>query len=194
MIIKTPTFLTSVADNRNLVKSDLPQIAISGKSNVGKSSFINMLTGRRKLAKTSSTPGRTRLINYFNIDEKFLLVDLPGFGYAKVAKTEKEKWGELIEGYILNEQKLKRIIHLVDCRHEPGDNDYMMVNFLYHNQIPFNIVLTKADKITRSAQLNQKKMIARSFKMTENDIILTSSETKQGKEEVLKLIESIISE
>ena len=126
----TPTFITSVASLDKLYKTDKPIIAIVGKSNVGKSSVINMLASNNKLARTSVTPGRTRLINYFDFGD-FVLADLPGYGYAKVSKQEKEKWATLLESFILNE-KLSLIISLVDIRHDPTEDDLMMINFLYH--------------------------------------------------------------
>lgn len=192
MNIVNAQFVTSVSNKNNILKTTLPEIAISGRSNVGKSSFINMLANRNKLAKTSQTPGKTRLINYFNFDNKFMLVDLPGFGYAQISKQEQIKWGELIEGYLLESKNLKRVLQLVDIRHLPTANDIQMVNFLYYNNIPFNVILTKADKLSATQIIKQREVISRALKMTPNDVYVTSSLKKTGKEEVLTLIENII--
>lgn len=192
MNILKAEFVTSIANKKNILKTDLPEIAISGRSNVGKSSFINMIANRNKLAKTSSTPGKTRLINYFNFDNKFMLVDLPGFGFARISKEEQFKWGELIEGYLKESENLKRVLQLVDIRHLPTANDIQMVNFLYYNNIPFNIILTKADKLSSTQIQKQREVISRALKLTPNDVYVTSSLKKKGKDEVLSLIENII--
>ena len=128
MKITTPKFVTSVASEKNFLKTDKPIIAVAGKSNVGKSSLINMLAGMKKLAKTSNTPGRTRLINYFDFGA-FMLVDLPGYGFARVNKEEKQKWGKLMEGF-LSSQKIALLLSLVDIRHDPTADDVMMINYL----------------------------------------------------------------
>lgn len=192
MNIVNAQFVTSIANKKNILKTSLPEIAVSGRSNVGKSSFINMLANRNKLAKTSSTPGKTRLINYFNFDNKFMLVDLPGFGYAQISKEEQIKWGELIEGYLKESENLKRVLQLIDIRHLPTANDIQMVNFLYYNNIPFNVILTKADKLSKTQIAKQRDVISRALKMTANDVYVTSAVKKNGKEEVLALIENII--
>ena len=186
MIKKSPTFITSVASFDKLYKTDKPIIAIVGKSNVGKSSIINMLAGNNKLARTSVTPGRTRLINYFDFND-FVLADLPGYGYAKVSKEEKEKWATLLEGFIVNE-KLTLVISLVDIRHDPTEDDIMMINFLYHYQIPFVIVVTKADKLTKSQIKPQINKIASKLKVGIMDITASSAEKGIGKTEIFNLI------
>ena len=148
MKITNAEFITSVADKNKFYKTEKHIIAVAGKSNVGKSSLINMLANRKKLAKTSVTPGRTRLINYFDFGE-FVLADLPGYGYAKVSKEEKKKWANLLETFLATE-KITLLISLVDIRHKPTEDDKMMVNYLYHYQIPFVLVATKADKLGKT--------------------------------------------
>lgn len=191
MKITNATFITSVANKKNFYQTSKPLICIAGKSNVGKSSLINMLAGQNKLAKTSVTPGRTRLINYFDFGS-FVLADLPGYGYAKVSKEEKEKWGELLEEF-LKTQNIKLLISLVDIRHDPTSDDKMMINFLYHYQIPFVLVATKADKLAKTKIKPQLKNISALLRVGIDDITATSSETRLGKEQVLALIEKAIS-
>lgn len=186
-----PTFITSVASLDKLYKTDKPIIAIVGKSNVGKSSVINMLAGNNKLARTSVTPGRTRLINYFDFGD-FVLADLPGYGYAKVSKQEKEKWATLLESFILNE-KLSLVISLVDIRHDPTEDDLMMINFLYHYRLPFVIVATKADKLSKSQIKPQISKIATKLRVGVGDITASSSEKGLGKAEIFALISKAIS-
>ncbi len=188
---KSPSFITSVASLDKLYKTDKPIIAIVGKSNVGKSSIINMLAGNNKLARTSVTPGRTRLINYFDFND-FVLADLPGYGYAKVSKEEKEKWATLLESFIVNE-KLSLVISLVDIRHDPTEDDIMMINFLYHYQIPFVLVATKADKLTKSQIKPQISKIATKLKVGIGDITPSSAEKGLGKAEIFALISKAIS-
>lgn len=188
---KSPSFITSVASLDKLYKTDKPIIAIVGKSNVGKSSIINMLAGNNKLARTSVTPGRTRLINYFDFDS-FVLADLPGYGYAKVSKEEKEKWATLLESFIVNE-KLSLVISLVDIRHDPTEDDIMMINFLYHYQIPFVLVATKADKLTKSQIKPQISKIATKLRVGVGDITPSSAEKGLGKGEIFALINKAIS-
>lgn len=190
MNIKNATFITSVADGKNFYKSEKPLICIAGKSNVGKSSLINMLANQKKLAKTSVTPGRTRLINYFDFGE-FVLADLPGYGFAKVSKSEKEKWGVLLDEF-LKSQNIKLLISLVDIRHEPTSDDKMMINFLYHYQIPFVLVATKADKLPKTKIKPRLKEISASLRVGIGDLTASSAETRLGKEEILNIIEKAI--
>ncbi len=190
MKIKDATFITSVASEKNFYKTDKPIIAVAGKSNVGKSSIINMLANRKKLAKTSTTPGRTRLINYFDFGE-FVLADLPGYGFAKVSKEEKAKWGKLMENFLAT-QKIDLLLSLVDIRHNPTADDIMMVNYLYHYQIPFVLIATKADKLPKTKIKPQISDIATKLRVGVGDITATSSETGMGKDAVLSLIEKAI--
>ena len=168
MIIKNAKFVISVADSDKLPSYDKAEIAVAGKSNVGKSSFINFITSNGKLARTSSEPGRTRLLNYFDINGgEFLLVDLPGYGFARVSKEEKAKWGKMIEGYLQKSPTLKHVFVLLDIRHTPSADDKMLLGYLYHFNIPFTVVATKADKLSRMQQQKSKKMIANELCMGE---------------------------
>lgn len=193
MKIKNAKFITSVADYKNLPDLQAPEIAIAGKSNVGKSSFINMLTNINRLAKTSSTPGRTRLLNFFDINNgEFTLVDLPGYGFARVNEAEKEKWGQLIEGYFATCKKLVNVFVLVDVRHEPTALDRQMVAYLHHYNIPFTLIATKGDKLSKAQIQKQKSVIAKTFALTPANIYVTSALNKTGIEEVLERIENIL--
>ena len=192
MVIKQAKFITSVADGKNFYFTEKPIIAVSGKSNVGKSSLINMLANNSKLARTSVTPGRTRLINYFDFGE-FVLADLPGYGFAKVSKEEKKKWGELLETF-LTTQKIRLLISLVDIRHEPTEDDKLMINYLNFYRIPFVVVATKADKLGKTRIKPSISSIATALKLGVGNITATSAETGYGKEDVLRLIEEAISQ
>ncbi len=193
MIIKNAKFITSVADGKALLDTGKTEIAVAGRSNVGKSSFINFLCNNGKLARTSSEPGRTRLLNYFEINGgEFFIVDLPGYGYAKVSKGEKEKWGSMIESYLTGSKNLKNVFVLLDSRHEPTGDDKMLVNFHFSYQIPFTIIATKADKLSRQEQQKNKQMIASTMGVGVGNVIMTSSLAKSGKDEVLARIEQIL--
>ncbi len=191
MKIKNATFITSVASKNNFYKTDKPLICVVGKSNVGKSSIINMLAGQKKLARTSVTPGRTRLVNYFDFGE-FVLADLPGYGFAKVSKEEKTKWADLMENFLAT-QDIKMVISLVDIRHDPTADDKMMINYLYHYVIPFSIVATKADKLSKSKIKPRLSEIATSLRVGVGDLTASSAETSLGKDAILSLIEKAIS-
>ena len=197
MIIKSADFITSVPDAQKLLVHEFSEIAVAGKSNVGKSSFINFLTSNGKLAKTSKTPGRTRLVNYFLINDKkdektFFLVDLPGYGFANAPKGEIVKWGELIENYFMQSKCLKNVFLLLDIRHEPTADDKQMLKYLYYYNIPFTLIATKADKLSRSAAQKRKSEIASSLAVGNDNIYTVSSEKKTGKEEILKRIDQIL--
>ena len=190
MKIKQATFITSVASEKNFYHTDKPIIAVAGKSNVGKSSLINMLAGQKKLARTSVTPGRTRLINYFDFGD-FVLADLPGYGFAKVSKEEKQKWGKLLDNFLKNE-KIALLLSLVDSRHEPTADDKMLINYLYHYAIPFCLVATKTDKLAKTKIKPRLMEIATSLKVGIGDIVGTSAEKGLGKQDVFTLIEKAI--
>ncbi len=169
---------------------DMPEIAFAGKSNVGKSSLLNALLNRRALARTSSQPGKTQTINFYSVQDTYMFVDLPGYGYAKVSKSERERWGKLIEGYLEKRENLQKIILLIDIRHEVGANDKMMYDWIshYHNEVI--VVATKMDKIKRSQVQKHLAMIRKGLGLMPQDkLIGFSSETKQGKEELWKIIE-----
>ncbi|MDD4291690.1 MAG: ribosome biogenesis GTP-binding protein YihA/YsxC [Clostridia bacterium] len=192
MEIKKWAFVTSAGRVGDRIKSDLPQIAVTGKSNVGKSSFINYLTNDSKLARTSKEPGRTRLINYFLINEEFFLTDLPGYGFARVSFAEKQKWGELIDDYMNNESALLHVFFLLDLRHDPTADDLVMYNYLFQRGIPFTVIATKADKLSRSAVGVRVRCLATALKIGCDNIIPVSSTAKTGKDKVLFQIEQIL--
>lgn len=171
----------------------MPEIAFAGKSNVGKSSLLNAMLNRKSLARTSSQPGKTQTINFYNVQDTFMFVDLPGYGYAKVSKAERERWGNLIEDYLQKRVHLQKIILLIDIRHEVGSNDKMMYDWIkyYHNEVI--VVATKLDKIKRSQVQKQLSVIRKGLGLSGSDrLIAFSSETKQGKEELWKAIEECI--
>ncbi len=164
-------------------EESLPEIAFIGKSNVGKSSLINSLLDRRSLARTSSAPGKTRTINWYEIDETLYFVDLPGYGYAKVSKAEQQRWGQVIERYLQQRTSLKKVLLLVDIRHAPTADDQMMMEWLRYYQVPTVIVATKSDKIKRSQLEKQKKMLREALGLQDPaDLLAYSSETKMGAE------------
>ena len=191
MIIKSAEFVTSVG-NSNFYKSDLSEVAFVGRSNVGKSSLINFIANKHDLAHTSSTPGKTTLINYFLINKSFLLVDLPGYGYAEVNKSMKENWGAYLEEYLKTSKNLKCVFLLLDIRRTPTAQDEQMLRFLYFNRIPFKIVVTKTDTLSKAQVSNQLTVICAKLPITRNDIILTSSEDKKGHEEILDCLEHFV--
>lgn len=184
-------FITSAASSAQFLKTEKPIIAISGRSNVGKSSFINLLAGRKQLARVSKEPGRTRLINYFDYGD-FILADLPGYGYAKVSKEEKLKWAHLLDEFFAEEGHICHVLALVDSRHEPTADDIQMVEFLYSKIIPFTVIATKADKISKAEGARSKVRIAAALKCGADDVILTSSQNRTGLESVLKRLQSVI--
>ena len=169
----------------------LPQIAVAGKSNVGKSSLINKLCNRRSLARTSQTPGKTRLINAFLLNDSFHLIDLPGYGFAKVDKQEKLRWGKMMQDYFATTEDLCHVFHLVDIRHEPSAEDKEMGMFLRQAGIPFTVVATKADKISRGARMKYLAPICRGLLVQPWQVIPFSSEDGTGKEELLNKIEQV---
>ncbi len=191
MQIKQAKFITSAASSKQFLTPEKPMIAVCGKSNVGKSSFINMLAGQKKLAKTSSAPGRTRLINYFDFGE-FWLADLPGYGYAAVSKGEKEKWAKLLDEFFARKEELAHVFTLVDIRHNPTQDDLQMQSYLNYQIIPFTVVATKADKLSKMKQKEQVRSLATSLKMGVDNVYPISSETGQGKQELLAKISQIL--
>ena len=192
LVVKNATFITSAAKEEQFIKPTKPMIAVCGKSNVGKSSFINMLANRKKLAKTSSEPGRTRLVNYFDFGE-FILADLPGYGFARVSKTEKEKWAKTLSAFFKNKQDIAHVFMLVDSRHDPTADDVQMIGFLNYHILPFTVTLTKADKLSRMKLKEHIKAIAADLYLGEQNLLATSAETGYGKTDVLAKIQSVIS-
>ena len=191
MIIKEATFLTSAADKKGFLRTEKPIIAVCGKSNVGKSTFINMLANRNKLARTSAEPGRTRLVNYFDFGE-FVLADLPGYGYARVSHAEKLKWARLLDDFFA-EGGIAHVFALADIRHDPTADDLTMINFLYATQTPFTVIATKADKLAKTRVKEAVRRVAAAFKTGEGNVIAVSGQTRRGREEVLSALDKIVS-
>ncbi len=194
MIIKKCEFIKSAANLNGFIASDLPQIVIAGKSNVGKSSFINFLVNNSKMAKTSNTPGRTRLINYFLINNEFFFVDLPGYGYAKGCKSEVESWGELMDTYFQTSKAIKHVIVLVDSRHLPTNEDKEFVRYLNVYRIPFTIIATKTDKLPKTKIKPNLNNIANALMLSIGNIFGVSSEKKVGKDIVLNILEEALTQ
>lgn len=184
-------FITSAASKEQFITTDKPIIAVCGKSNVGKSSFINMLANQKKLAKVSGEPGRTRLVNYFDFGQ-FILADLPGYGYAKVSKSEKEKWAKLLDDFFADVRTPAHVFALCDIRHEPTENDKVMVNYLYQRVIPFTVVATKADKLSRAQLQKALTTLSTAYTCGRDAIIATSAQTRYGLERVIEEINKVV--
>ena len=191
LVIKNAKFITSAAKKEQFITPDKPMVAVCGKSNVGKSSFINMLANQKKLAKTSSEPGRTRLVNYFDFGE-FILADLPGYGFARVSKTEKEKWAKTLDSFFKDKAHISHVFMLVDARHDPTADDVQMIEFLHYHTLPFTIILTKADKLSKMKLKEHLRAIAADLYLAPDNLIATSSETGYGKDTVCRKLREII--
>lgn len=193
MIIKKAELLITAAKKEQYPATVVPEIAFAGKSNVGKSSMINALVNRKKLARTSAQPGKTQTINFYNINDQFNFVDLPGYGYAKVSKQEKDKWGLMIETYLKGRNQLKEVILLVDIRHEPGINDRHMYEWIKSYNFTGYVIATKADKLSRSQQIKCISVIKKCLDIKDNNLILPfSAASKAGVEEAWSLFENIM--
>ena len=188
MRIVKAKFVRSLSAFTSFPGQGLPEIAMVGKSNVGKSSLINSMTNHSKLARTSSEPGKTRLVNLYLINESFFLVDLPGYGFAKAPKQEREKWAAMIEGYLRGSEHLRRVFQLVDIRHEPTEDDQLMVEYLRHYGIPFSVVATKADKLSKAQRGRSIPAICRKLAVQPWEVMVYSSKDGTGKDELLALI------
>jgi GTP-binding protein len=182
MIIKTAEFITSAVKPGQYPASDFPEVAFAGRSNVGKSSLINTLVQRRHLVKTSSTPGRTQLINFFLINAGLSMVDLPGYGYAKVPVSVKKQWGPMVETYLSQRSCLKAVVLLLDVRRTPRAEESRFMAWLQHYRIPFVLVLTKSDKLSKSNQKQQQNLAANTLEVAAEELILFSAKTRQGVE------------
>lgn len=170
-------------------ETDLPEYALAGRSNVGKSSFINTMIRRKSMARISQKPGKTQTLNFYKIEEALFFVDVPGYGFAKVSKTEREKWGVMIETYITSREQLRGVIQIVDLRHKPTEDDRMMYEFLKYYDIPVIVIATKADKIPRSKWQKNAKIVRGTLDFDPDDkFVLFSSETKMGKDEAWQFI------
>ena len=193
MVIKNINLETVCGITSTLPENDKPEVAFAGKSNVGKSSLINALMNRKSYARISATPGKTQTINFYNINDEMYLVDLPGYGYARVTPAEKEKWGKMIENYLHTSRNLKAVFLLIDIRHAPSANDKMMYDGIVSNGYHPVIVATKLDKIKRSQHAKQIKAVRTGLGLSADDILIpVSSQTKQGIPELWDVIEQFI--
>lgn len=191
--INEPFLERMAVDEKSYPKDGLKEIVLVGRSNVGKSSFINALTNRKKLAYTSSSPGKTRTINFYNIDNMFRIVDLPGYGYAKISMSEREKWKEIIEEYLVKSQNIALICQIIDVRHEPTKLDLMMYDYIQSTGTDYLIIANKLDKLKSSQILKQISIIKKSLINLEKDSLIPfSSQDKRGVKEVLNKFEEII--
>ena len=193
MIIKNVSLDIVCGITSKMPETGRPEVAFAGKSNVGKSSLINGLMNRKSLARTSAQPGKTQTINFYNINEAMYLVDLPGYGYAKVSQSEKEKWGKMIERYLHTSKNLKAVFLLIDIRHDPSANDKMMYDWILNNGYEPIIIATKLDKIKRSQLQKQIKLIRQTLKLSAEDVVIPVSALKKtGYEELLDVMEEIL--
>jgi len=191
MEIKSAEFITSAVKPSQYPLPEFPEIAFAGRSNVGKSSLINVLVNRRRLVKTSRTPGRTQLINFFLINNILSFVDLPGYGYAKVPAAVKKKWGPMIETYLSSRKSLKGVILIMDIRRSPGEEELNFIDWLASEDLACLMVLTKADKLSKTRQDKQHVMIATAVGRKKEDLLLFSAKTKKGKQHIWQALENI---
>lgn len=191
MHVKSAEFITSAVKPVQYPSSDLPEVAFAGRSNVGKSSLINKLVNRKRLVKTSSTPGRTQLINFFQVNGQLSLVDLPGYGYAKVPAAVKKQWGPMVEAYIAHRPNLKGVVLLMDLRRTPREEEFNLLDWLHHHEIPTILVLTKADKLSKTKRKKQCRIAAEALGVETDDFVLFSAKTGLGKEDLWQLIEQV---
>ncbi len=194
MIIRSVEYAGTVASPGGAPPGDLPQVAFSGRSNVGKSSLINTLLRRtrRKLARVSGEPGKTRALNFYRVNDRFFLVDLPGYGYARVPKQMREGWRELVQGYLSGEPRLRGVVHLVDSRREPTPDDRRMVAYLGELGVPVLIVLTKIDKLNRQRQRAALERAAEALGVDEDQIVGFSARTGAGREELMAALDALL--
>ncbi len=193
MIIKSAALETVCGITSTLPENTLPEIAFAGKSNVGKSSLINALMNRKSLARTSSQPGKTQTINFYNVNSEIYFVDLPGYGYAKVSEEIKAKWGKMIERYLKKSKQLKAVFLLIDIRHEPSANDKQMYSWILANGFHPIIIATKADKISRNQLQKHIKMVKEGLKVEKETVVIPfSAQTKQGRDEIYELIDNLM--
>ena len=192
MKITSAEFVTSATKPSQYPPEELPEIAFAGRSNVGKSSLINVLVNRKHLVKTSSTPGRTQLVNFFDINQRITLVDLPGYGYARVPAPVKKKWGPMIETYLSGRSTLKGVVVILDIRRTPREEEHNLIAWLEHYAIPIILVLTKVDKLSKTKQAKQRAAVARSLALDAGDLILFSAKSRIGREDVWQAIEHVL--
>lgn len=193
MQITNAEFYKSVYKYEDCPRLQQPEVAFSGRSNVGKSSLINRLTRQKKLARTSNTPGRTQCLNYFNVDDKFYLVDLPGYGFANVPQKVKDDWAELIDTYLNYRENLVGVVQIIDSRHKPTKDDKMMVEWLQASGLSYLIVATKVDKISNNKKVKQKKIIYNELNLSEEDnFIFFSAQTGEGSKDVYQYLDFLM--
>ncbi len=188
MLIKSAEFVTSAVLAKQYPPGDLPEFAFAGRSNVGKSSLINALVSRKKLVLTSSTPGRTRLINFFRVNDTFMFVDLPGYGFARVPEVERRKWRPMIEQYLSERKNLKAVVVILDIRRTPSAEDQQLLDWLDRHEIASVPVVTKVDKLSKTAQAKQLQLIADTLKVNPSDWVFFSSKSRQGRDTLWKVI------
>ncbi len=191
--MKNVKFLKSVYSVKELPNKNLPEIILCGRSNVGKSSFINSLFNRKNLAKTSSAPGKTRSLNYYSIDDKYFIVDLPGFGYAKTSVQERKSWQKLVENFLSSSKNISLAFHFIDSRHEPTNLDVILNQFLREYNIPYNIILSKVDKLNQSELEKTKRKVREIFPelLLNENLFLYSSVKKIGKHNILRILSNL---
>ncbi|MFC1811992.1 ribosome biogenesis GTP-binding protein YihA/YsxC [Thermodesulfobacteriota bacterium] len=192
MIIKSAEFITSAAKFSQYPSAILPEVAFAGRSNVGKSSLINTILNRKRLVKTSRTPGRTQLINFFEINKTFTFVDLPGYGYAKVPESVKKTWGPMIETYLSTRKTLRGVVLIMDIRRTPGEEELNFLDWLAYHRIPFILILTKTDKLSKAKQKQRHQSIGKALGVGDNDLILFSAKSRFGKDAVWDAITALI--
>lgn len=193
MDVKNAAYILTAVKPEQYPKHDLPEVALLGRSNVGKSSIINTLVNQKNLARKSATPGKTREINFYSVNDQLYLVDLPGYGYAKVSKAAKTAWDEMINTYLNTRQQLRLFIMLVDIRHAPSKEDQVMAYWLRSQDLPYFFVATKLDKITRNQTTKQLNLIRTELEMEETEVLIPfSAVTKQGREEVWRQVEDYL--
>lgn len=191
MVVKEAKFLTSAAAANQFLRPEKPMIAVCGKSNAGKSTLINMLANQKRLAKTSAEPGRTRLVNYFDFGE-FWLADLPGYGYAAVSRGEKAKWADTLDKFFANKGDIAHVFVLSDIRRDPSEDDLQMLAFLNYHIVPFTVVATKSDKLSKMKVKERVRAIASKYGLGEGNVIAVSGQTGAGKDELLRKIGEIV--
>lgn len=193
MVIKNVSLETVIGVTSKIPQNTMPEIAFAGKSNVGKSSLINALMNRKSLARTSGQPGKTQTINFYNINQALYFVDLPGYGYAKVSREEKEKWGKMVEKYLHQSKVLRAVFLLIDIRHDPSANDKLMYDWICANGFHPIVIATKADKINRSQLQKQVKAVRQGLGVDKDTVVIPfSAQTKQGRDEIYEIIDSIL--
>lgn len=192
MIIKTAEFIKSAVKPSHYPQDNLPEIAFAGRSNVGKSSLINTLVNRKNLVKTSSTPGRTQLINFFQVNNKLSLVDLPGYGYAKVPTAVRKEWGPMIENYLSTRSTLRGVVLIMDIRRQPRNEEIDFIKWMEQQHLAQILVLTKTDKLSKTKQIKQRNLIAKGLGIEPADLTIFSAKTREGREDVWNAIKHLM--